>query len=150
VPRRASTAGVLQHVAVADMSEMFAENVDVMRDATRDADARAEQPDDERVAVADDFQFAANAEAHGHETLDGGVAAIDLLDDGAGAGGQFVESFRMSWGVHGSLCGGWRTCRQTDSRTSPSPERRRRESMSHRLRPIVSSESDTEVGGFHS
>jgi hypothetical protein len=60
-------------------------------DAAGNADARAKHADDERITLPDHFEFAADAKAHRHETLDGHIRGIDAMHNGARAGGDFVE-----------------------------------------------------------
>ena len=67
----------------------------VKRDAARDANARAEQTDNKRIAVADDFNLAADTQPHRHEPLNRGVAPVNLVDDGPSAGGELIEAFSV-------------------------------------------------------
>ncbi len=60
-----------------------------------DADARAEQSHDERVALPDDFDLATGAESHRHQSVHGGVGAFNVLDDSACARGQLVETIHL-------------------------------------------------------
>jgi hypothetical protein len=63
-------------------------------------DTRAEHPDDERVALTDNLDFAADTQAHGHEPLDGCIAGINAMHDGPGAGWNFAETVFFGGGLH--------------------------------------------------
>ena len=78
---------------------------DVVRNAGRDADAGAEQPDNERVAVTNDFDLAADAQSHRHQPLDGDLAGLDALDCASGARCHLVEP--AACGVCGRGDGGF-------------------------------------------
>lgn len=83
---------------------MTALDNDVMSKPLGDANARAEKPQDERMPLTDDFDFAPNAQSHRHQAMERGICAVNVLDDAVCAGGQFVEAMvvhNFSGCVHG-------------------------------------------------
>ena len=65
-------------------------NDDVPGKATSDADPRAQQTNDQWVALADHFDFAPDAEAHGHQPVQRVIGVFDMADDTARASRQFA------------------------------------------------------------